>query len=114
VQKEPDIFRGDDFMEISLSFNHDDAQLIEKCAAEQKTSVPDFLKRAVMKALAEEKERAERNAAILAMEKKEPDTAGAGPAPDGIQPQGTVGFSPDNVKKEEGKKRARGTGMRPP
>ena len=45
-------------MEISLSFNHDDAQLIEKCAAEQKTSVPDFIKRAVMKALAEEKERA--------------------------------------------------------
>lgn len=90
-------------MEISLSFNHDDAQLIEKCAAEQKTSVPDFLKRAVMKALAEEKERAERNAAILAMEKKESDTAGAGPAPDGSQPQGTVGFRPDDVKKEEGK-----------
>ena len=91
-------------MEISLSFNHDDAQLIEKYAAEQNTSVPDFIKRAVMKALAEEKERAARNAAILAMEKKESDTAGAGPAPDGIQPQGTVGFSPDDVKKEEGKK----------
>ena len=90
-------------MEISLSFNHDDAQLIEKCAAEQKTSVPDFIKRAVMKALAEEKERAERNAAILAMEKKESDTAGAGPAPDGIQPQGAVGVSPDDVKKEAGK-----------
>ena len=89
-------------MEISLSFNHDDAQLIEKCAAEQKTSVPDFLKRAVMKALAEEKERAERNAAILAMEKKEPDMAGAGPAPDGSQPQGAVGVSPDDVKKEAG------------
>ena len=95
-------------MEISLSFNHDDAQLIEKCAAEQKTSVPDFIKRAVMKALAEEKERAERNAAILAMEKKEPDMAGAGPAPDGIQPQGTVGFRPDDVKKEARKEQQEG------
>ena len=90
-------------MEISLSFNHDDAQLIEKYAAEQNTSVPDFIKRAVMKALAEEKERAARNAAILAMEKKESDTAGAGPAPDGIQPQGAVVFRPDDVKKEAGK-----------
>ena len=91
-------------MEISLSFNHDDAQLIEKYAAEQNTSVPDCIKRAVMKALAEEKERAERNAAILAMEKKESDTAGAGPAAlDGIQPQGAVGVSPDDVKKEAGK-----------
>ena len=87
-------------MEISLSFNHADAQLIEKYAAEQRISVPDFIRRAVMKALAEEKERAERNAAILAMEKKESDMAGAGPAPDGSQPQGAIDFRTDDVKKE--------------
>ena len=94
-------------MEISLSFNHDDAQLIEKCAAEQKTSVPDFLKRAVMKALAEEKERAERNAAILAMEKKESDTAGAGPAPESSRMERLVSVLMTS-KKKKGKKIKRG------
>ena len=63
-------------------------------------SVTDFVKRAVMKSVAEETERAERNAAILAMEKKKPDVAGAGPAPARIQPQGAPVFKTDDIKKE--------------
>lgn len=87
-------------MELSLSFNNADSILIEKYAAERNMSVTDFVKRAVMKSVAEETERAERNAAILAMEKKKPDVAGAGPAPARIQPQRTLSFKTDDIKKE--------------
>ena len=87
-------------MELSLSFNNADSILIEKYAAERNMSVTDFVKRAVMKSVAEETERAERNAAILAMEKKKPDVAGAGPAPARIQPQGALGVKTDDIKKE--------------
>ena len=57
-------------MELSLSFNNADSILIEKYAAEQNMSALEFVKRAVMKSVAEETERAARNAAMLAQEKK--------------------------------------------
>ena len=98
--EENGIVRGDEFMELSLSFNNADAMLIEKYAAERNMSVTDFVKHAVMKSVAEETERAQRSAAILAMEKKKSDTAGASPASGGIQPQGALGIRTDDIKNE--------------
>lgn len=92
-------------MELSLSFNNADTILIEKYAAERNMSVTDFVKRAVMKSLAEETERAERSAAILSMEKKESGMADAGPASKGIQPQGAPGFKTVDIKKEAKKEK---------
>ena len=93
-------------MELSLSFNNADARLIEKFAAEHNMSVTDFVKRAVMKSVAEETERTTRSAAILAMEKKREGTVGAGPALGGIQPQRAPGVRTDDVKKGAGKGKA--------
>ena len=83
-------------MALSLSFNNADSILIEKYAAEQNMSALEFVKRAVMKSVAEETERAARNAAMLAQEKKS-DMAGIGLASGGIQPQGDLA---GDIKKE--------------
>ena len=54
-------------MELALSFNQADALRIEKYAAARNMSVLDFAKRAVMKSVDEETERAAKNAEYLAM-----------------------------------------------
>ena len=54
-------------MELALSFSDADAMRIEKYAAARNMSVLDFAKRAVMKTVDEETERAARNAEYLAM-----------------------------------------------
>ena len=97
-------------MKLSLSFNNADAILIEKYAAERNMSVLDFVMRAVMKSVAEETERAERKAAMLAPEKKGSDMAGfrnaVGPDSGGIRPQSAPGFMIDDTEKETGKRKA--------
>ncbi|MBQ9376728.1 MAG: hypothetical protein IJU05_02860 [Schwartzia sp.] len=54
-------------MELAVSFDRADALQIEKYAAARNMSVLDFVKRAVMKSVDEESERAAKNAEYLAM-----------------------------------------------
>lgn len=65
-------------MELALSFDAADASRIEKYAAEKNMSVPDFVRRAVMKSVHEEQERAARNGALLALKKLQKELEGAG------------------------------------
>ena len=97
-------------MKLSLSFNNADAILIEKYAAERNMSVLDFVMRAVMKSVAEETERAERKAAMLAPEKKGLDMAGVRNVVEPFfggttKPQSSPGFTTDDSEKETGKKK---------